>query len=150
MRLVGGVYLAALALLALAVVSLLPMAAVVASPAATGTSYPLYLPHLSRRLGVPTPTPDLPPPVTPEPITGYVCRRPEGTGICWTSAMFVLARGPGAACGPDMSPVYFLTSDTVNFEVYETDFVRVRGSTDEFPTCPPLLHVVDLAILPAP
>ena len=109
------------------------------------SAHPLYLPWLSRRAGPVTPS--LPPPVTPIPITGYVCRRPGGSGICWSSAQFTLMRGPGEPCGDDMSIAYYLTSDLFNLELYGGEYVRVRGATEEFPACPPLMRVIDLVVI---
>ncbi|MFN8475432.1 MAG: hypothetical protein U0822_24825 [Anaerolineae bacterium] len=112
--------------------------------AATPTGFPVYMPALVRQSSL---SDNLPPPVTPVPILGYVCRRTTDPGLCWNTT-FTLNRGPGTACGRDMSVVYYLTSDTVSLDPYEGLRVRVFADAPEtIPGCPvPLLHVLGLVV----
>lgn len=123
-----------------------------AAPVTTPTPYPLYLPLVARRVDSvrATATPGLPPPITPTPVTGYVCALPpDGAQTCWASARFSLSRGPGPVCGVDMSIAYYLVSDRVNLEVYTGQYVQARGMTEEGPPqCPPLLRVAEIQPLP--
>lgn len=119
------------------------------APAATPTGFPVYLPVLVRESSL---SDNLPPPVTPTPIIGYVCRRTVDPGLCWTTT-FTLDRGPEPACGPDMSVVAYLTSNTVNLTPYEGLKVRLfAGPIETLPGCPvPLLTVLGvLAPTPTP
>ncbi len=127
-----------------------------AAPDATGTLYPVYLPYVQRRVALlppPLATPTLPPPTTIT-YTGYFCLRPPDAFSCWSSARFRLMRGPGEACGPDMSVSLFLASGVVNLDhqdLYVGRYVQVRGTTEELPSCEnPLLYVDRLDVLPSP
>ena len=134
--------------LILAVVLLLALSApgspASGSAAATPTGFPVYMPLLVRESAL---SDNLPPPVTPAPIVGYVCRRTADPGLCWNTT-FTLNRGPGPACGRDMSVVYYLASDTVSLDPYEGLRVRVFADAPEtIPGCPvPLLHVFSLVV----
>ena len=142
MRLIGLVSLIGVALVVVLFTTSTPSEAET-SPQTTPTLYPMFLPYVVR-LGGPTPT--LPPPITSPPATGYVCRRPAGATFCWASISFTLMSGPGAPCGGDQSVSHFLTSDTVNVELYEGRRVQVRGRTEDLAGCPPLMRVVDLVV----
>jgi len=153
----GAALVALLVAALLAMTSLWPPAPPAASDSAaaldtTPTAYPLYLPLVAQRADSAraTATPDLPPPITPTPVTGYVCALPPGSGqTCWASASFSLSRGPGPACGVDMSIAYYLVSDRVNLEVYAGQHVQVRGMIEEGPPqCPPLMRVAEAQPLP--
>lgn len=121
----------------------------VRAPAATPTGFPIYMPALVRQSSL---SDDLPPPVTPTPISGYICRRTTDPGLCWNTT-FTLNRGPEPACGPDMSVVAYLTSNTLNLTPYEGLKVRIfAGPSETLPGCPvPLLNVLGvLAPTPTP
>ncbi len=116
-----------------------------ATATATSTGYPVYMPALVRQSSL---RDGLPPPATTTPIIGYVCRRTSNPGLCWNTT-FTLNRGPEPACGPDMSVVYYLTSDTLSLEPYEGLRVRVFPSLEqELPGCPAKLLYVAAVVAP--
>lgn len=138
-----AVVVVALALLGSAAVTPGAPAAPALQPAPSGTSHPLYLPLVRRRQAEP------PPPLTPIPMIGYVCRSAD-SDICWPSADYTLATGPGEACNIDMSVAYYLVAAApeINLETREGQYVQVWGATDEAQSCAPLVRVVELRVLP--